>query len=59
MIKTQKGKTKQEKGRPNKVEGAAESPATVESVGTAMKLKTITIPIHAQTHKRTKRTAGL
>ena len=37
MTRTQEAETKQEKEKPNKFEEIVETPATLESVGTAMK----------------------
>ena len=42
MTRTQEAETKQEGEKPQKVEETAETPATLESVGTAMKFQITT-----------------
>ena len=55
MIPIQEGEKEPRAESPKAVEETAEVLATVESVGTAMKLQMTTTPIHAQSLKRTKR----
>ena len=51
MTPIQEGETEQEEESPKVVEGAAGTLATVESVGTAMKLQTTTTQILAPSLK--------
>ena len=52
MTPIQGGETKQEEVRPRVTEGAAGTPATVESAETATRLQMITLPTHAPSHKK-------
>ena len=54
MTLLQEGDTEQDEESPKVVGGAAGTLATVESVGTAMKLQTTTTQILAQSLKRPK-----